>query len=159
MMHLALFSFFFSLSLSPPLTLSLPLTLSFTEDHSILLKLLAFDFSHFPITQLTGFWRLHMPPSANLLPPVHAFSLSPSLSVLLSLSIGWLTRLPVCRFFTIISACFFGQRLRQGTKSCRMGRNSVRPSIRPSARPSAPLWLALRPLQTALRPLQLALRP
>ena len=32
----------------------------------------------------------------------------------------------------------FGQRPRQGTKSCRMGRNSVRTSIRPSVRPSVP---------------------
>ena len=66
--------------------------------------------------------------------------------------------------------CFFdemklqrvaGQQPQQGTKSCRMGRNSVCPSIRPS-----PLWLALRPCWLALRlcwqalrPLHLALRP
>ena len=30
-----------------------------------------------------------------------------------------------------------GQRLRQGTKSCRIGRNSVRPSVRPSVPPLA----------------------
>ena len=59
-----------------------------------------------------------------------------------------------------------GQRPRQGTKSCRMGKNSVRPSVRPYVRPSvrlyvrtSPLWLALRPCWLAPRPLQLALRP
>ena len=61
---------------------------------------------------------------------------------------------------------FFGQRPRQGTKSCRMGRNSVRlyvrTSVRPSVRPSVPpsaSWQALRPLLQALRPLWQALRP
>ena len=34
------------------------------------------------------------------------------------------------------SIMLFGQQLRQRTKSCRMGRNSVHPSIHPSVRPS-----------------------
>ena len=56
----------------------------------------------------------------------------------------------------------FGQRPRQGTKSCRMGRNSVHPSVRlfvpPVASPKTP-WQALRPLWLALKPHRLALRP
>ena len=42
----------------------------------------------------------------------------------------------------------FGQRPQHGKKSCRMGRNSIRPSVRTSVRPS-PRWLSwqtLRPL-------------
>ena len=74
---------------------------------------------------------------------------------------------------------FFGQRPQQGSKSCRMGRNSIRLYVHPSVRPpsdptggpsdpaggpSAPLAgpqtpPALRPLQQALRPLQQAIRP
>ena len=61
--------------------------------------------------------------------------------------------------------CFFGQRPQQGSKSCRMGRNSIPPSICLYVHLS-PLWLALRPCRLAprpcwlaLRPLQLALRP
>ena len=41
-----------------------------------------------------------------------------------------------CFFDVVKSHRVAGQRPRQGTKSCRMGRNSVRPSVRPSARPS-----------------------
>ena len=51
----------------------------------------------------------------------------------------------------------FGQRPRQGTKFCRMGRNSIRPSVHPSIHPSAPLWLAHRSCWLALRPCWLAL--
>ena len=63
-----------------------------------------------------------------------------------------------CSLDVVKSQRVAGQRPRQGTKSCRMGRNSVRPSVHPYVRPS-PLWLALRPCWLAPRPLQLALRP
>ena len=41
-----------------------------------------------------------------------------------------------CFFDVVKSQTVAGQRPRQGTKSCRMGRNSVRPSVCPSVRPS-----------------------
>ena len=41
-----------------------------------------------------------------------------------------------CFFDAVESHRVAGQRPRQGTKSCRMGRNSVRLSARPSIRPS-----------------------
>ena len=41
-----------------------------------------------------------------------------------------------CLFDVVKSQNVAGQRPRQGTKSCRMGRNSVRPSVRTSIRPS-----------------------
>ena len=41
-----------------------------------------------------------------------------------------------CFFVVMKSQRVAGQRPREGTKSCRMGRNSVRPSIRLSIRPS-----------------------
>ena len=63
-----------------------------------------------------------------------------------------------CLFDVVKSQNVAGQRPRQGTKSCRMGRNSVRPSA-PLWLALRPCWLALRPLQPALRPLQQALRP
>ena len=40
-----------------------------------------------------------------------------------------------CFFDVLKSQRVAGQRPQQGTKSCRMGRNSVRPSARPSVRP------------------------
>ena len=40
-----------------------------------------------------------------------------------------------CFFDVVKSQKVAGQRPQQGTKSCRMGRNSVHPSARPSARP------------------------
>ena len=43
--------------------------------------------------------------------------------------------LPCC-FDVVKSQGVAGQRPRQGTKSCRMGRNSIRPSVRTSAHPS-----------------------
>ena len=50
------------------------------------------------------------------------------------------------RYGQCFSALVFGQRPRQGTKSCRMGRNSVRPSIRPSICPSVPPLACLKTL-------------
>ena len=47
-----------------------------------------------------------------------------------------------CLFDVVKSQNVAGQRPRQGTKSCRIGRNSVHPS---------PLWLALRPCWLVLR--------
>ena len=67
----------------------------------------------------------------------------------------------VCKILSevIDSKVIFGQRPRQGTKSYRMGRNSVRTSVRPYVHTyvrTSPLWLALRPLGQNLRLLQLA---
>ena len=54
-----------------------------------------------------------------------------------------------CFIDVIKSQRVAGQQPRQGTKSCRMGRNSVRTYVRPSVRPPVhppPLWLALKHL-------------
>ena len=40
-----------------------------------------------------------------------------------------------CFFDVVKSQTVAGQRPQQGTKSCRMGRNSVRPSVHPSNHP------------------------
>ena len=69
-----------------------------------------------------------------------------------------------CFFDVVMSREEAGQRPQQGTKSCRMGRNSVYPTVHLSVRLSTrssthPLWLALRPCWLTLRPCWLAPRP
>ena len=66
---------------------------------------------------------------------------------------------PLSRFFDVLkSQRVAGQRPRQGTKSCKIGRNSVRPSVLPSVCLLVHPWACQRALRARCRVLRANLR-